>query len=100
MDFKNRILTANILPSEAEYFKNLCVLVSSWQTKSKEEIFVDQIASSTPDAQKIELKGMTPSVIIGVGGTGAKVLMGIRRKIIENYETLGNLPGKHLCRCR
>jgi Tubulin like len=36
--------------------------------------------------------GMTPTVIIGLGGTGKEVLIKIRRMIVEAYGSLDNLP--------
>lgn len=39
-----------------------------------------------------EYIGMTPTVIIGLGGTGKEVLIKIRRMIVEAYGTLDNLP--------
>jgi Tubulin like len=36
--------------------------------------------------------GMTPTVIIGLGGTGKEVLLKIRRMIVETYGSLDNLP--------
>ncbi len=36
--------------------------------------------------------GMTPTIIVGLGGTGKEVLLKIRRMIIETYGTLDNLP--------
>ncbi|MEQ8168840.1 MAG: tubulin-like doman-containing protein [Candidatus Eremiobacterota bacterium] len=39
-----------------------------------------------------QLKGMTPSVIIGLGGTGKRVVMQIRKKIVEEHKSLGNMP--------
>ena len=39
-----------------------------------------------------EYIGMTPTVIIGLGGTGKEVLLKIRRMIVETYGSLDNLP--------
>ena len=39
-----------------------------------------------------QLKGMTPSVIIGLGGTGKRVVMHIRKKIVEEHKSLSNMP--------
>ena len=36
--------------------------------------------------------GMTPTVIIGLGGTGKEVLLKIRRMIVETYGSLDSLP--------
>ncbi len=36
--------------------------------------------------------GMTPTVVIGVGGTGKEVLIKIRRMIVESYGSLEALP--------
>jgi len=39
-----------------------------------------------------QLKGMTPSVIIGLGGTGKRVVMQIRKKLVEEHKSLANMP--------
>ena len=39
-----------------------------------------------------EFTGMTPTVIIGLGGTGKEVLLKIRRMIVETYGALDQLP--------
>jgi len=39
-----------------------------------------------------DFTGMTPTVIIGLGGTGKEVLLKIRRMIVESYGSLENLP--------
>ena len=36
--------------------------------------------------------GMTPTVVIGVGGTGKEILIKIRRMIVETYGSLEELP--------
>ena len=36
--------------------------------------------------------GMTPTVIIGLGGTGKEILVKIRRMIVEQYGSLDALP--------
>ncbi|AGY56819.1 tubulin-like doman-containing protein [Gloeobacter kilaueensis] len=39
-----------------------------------------------------EYTGMTPTVIIGIGGTGKEIMIKIRRMIVESYGTLDALP--------
>ena len=39
-----------------------------------------------------DFTGMTPTVIIGLGGTGKEVLLKIRRMIVETYGSLESLP--------
>ncbi len=39
-----------------------------------------------------DFTGMTPTVIIGLGGTGKEVLIKIRRMIVETYGSLESLP--------
>lgn len=39
-----------------------------------------------------EYTGMTPTVVIGVGGTGKEILIKIRRMIVETYGSLDALP--------
>lgn len=36
--------------------------------------------------------GMTPTVVIGLGGTGKEVLLKVRRMIVESYRSLDALP--------
>lgn len=36
--------------------------------------------------------GMTPTVVIGLGGTGKEILIKIRRMIVESYGSLDSLP--------
>ena len=40
----------------------------------------------------VEEKTMVPTVIVGVGGTGAEVLSRLRRQIVESYGSLKKLP--------
>ncbi|HPZ07486.1 MAG TPA: tubulin-like doman-containing protein [Candidatus Eremiobacteraeota bacterium] len=47
---------------------------------------------STKKREEEQLKGMTPSVIIGLGGTGKRVIMQIRKKIVEEHKSLSNMP--------
>lgn len=39
-----------------------------------------------------EHSGMTPTVIVGIGGTGKEILVKIRRMIVETYGSLDALP--------
>ncbi len=39
-----------------------------------------------------EYVGMTPTVIVGLGGTGKEILIKIRRMIVESYGSLDHLP--------
>ena len=39
-----------------------------------------------------EYTGMTPTVIVGLGGTGKEILIKIRRMIVEQYGSLDALP--------
>ncbi|MEN9207524.1 MAG: tubulin-like doman-containing protein, partial [Gloeomargarita sp. GMQP_bins_14] len=39
-----------------------------------------------------EYQGMTPTIVVGLGGTGKEVLMKIRRMIVETYGSLDALP--------
>ncbi|UFP95689.1 tubulin-like doman-containing protein [Gloeobacter morelensis MG652769] len=39
-----------------------------------------------------EYTGMTPTVVVGLGGTGKEILIKIRRMIVESYGTLDALP--------
>ena len=40
----------------------------------------------------VEEKSMVPTVIVGVGGTGAEVLSRLRRQVVESYVSLKKLP--------
>jgi len=39
-----------------------------------------------------EYTGMTPTVIVGLGGTGKEIIIKIRRMIVETYGSLDDLP--------
>lgn len=39
-----------------------------------------------------EFLGMTPTVVIGLGGTGKEILIKLRRMIVETYGSLDDLP--------
>ena len=43
-------------------------------------------------SSQVEEKSMVPTVIVGIGGTGAEVLARIRRLIEETYGSLSNFP--------
>jgi len=43
-------------------------------------------------AAQVEKKSMVPTVVIGVGGTGAEVLSRVRRLVEETYGNLNNFP--------
>jgi hypothetical protein len=44
-------------------------------------------------AQKItQLRPIRPSILIGIGGTGQRIIMNVRKKIVEAYEDLDRLP--------
>jgi hypothetical protein len=59
----------------------------------------DQSASSAPSsngqdaaAKTDAMAPVTRSIIIGLGGTGHQVLLDVRRRIIDKYGSLKNLP--------
>ncbi len=39
-----------------------------------------------------QLRPIRPSILIGIGGTGQRILMNVRRKIVEAYDSLDRLP--------
>lgn len=39
-----------------------------------------------------QLRPIRPSIIIGIGGTGQRILMNVRKKIVEAYDSLDRLP--------
>ncbi|MDQ7822952.1 MAG: tubulin-like doman-containing protein [Candidatus Eremiobacteraeota bacterium] len=39
-----------------------------------------------------QLRPIRPSILIGVGGTGQRIIMNVRRKIVEAYDSLDRLP--------
>jgi hypothetical protein len=44
-----------------------------------------------------EFTGMTPTVVVGVGGTGKEIMIKIRRMIVEAY---GSLAFRHRTECQ
>jgi hypothetical protein len=50
-------------------------------------------ASTTgPTADDGRLRGISRSIIIGVGGTGHQILLDVRKRLIEKYESLDKIP--------
>ena len=50
-------------------------------------------ASTTgPTADDGRLRGISRSIIIGVGGTGHQILLDVRKRLIEKYESLEKIP--------
>src|SRR5918911_1492042 len=50
-------------------------------------------ASTTgPQADDGRLRGVSRSIIIGVGGTGHQILLDIRKRLLEKYGSLDKLP--------
>ena len=50
-------------------------------------------ASTTgPQAEDGRLRGVSRSLIIGVGGTGHQILLDIRKRLTEKYGSLDKLP--------
>ncbi|MCA1595247.1 MAG: tubulin-like doman-containing protein, partial [Chloroflexi bacterium] len=45
-----------------------------------------------PDRRAAALAPVSRSIIIGLGGTGHQVLLDIRRRVIDKYGSLDNLP--------
>jgi hypothetical protein len=44
-------------------------------------------------AQKVtQLRPIRPSILIGIGGTGQRIIMNVRKKIVEAYDSLDRLP--------
>jgi hypothetical protein len=39
-----------------------------------------------------QLRPIRPSILIGIGGTGQRIIMNVRRKIVEAYDNLDRLP--------
>jgi hypothetical protein len=50
-------------------------------------------ASTTgPQAEDGRLRGISRSIIIGVGGTGHQIILDVRKRLIEKYGSLDKLP--------
>ena len=47
---------------------------------------------SAPAADDQKLRGVSRSLIIGVGGTGHKVMLDVRQRLLQKYGTLDKLP--------
>src|ERR1700748_164986 len=45
-----------------------------------------------PQADDGRLRGISRSIIIGVGGTGHQILLDVRKRLIEKHGTLDKLP--------
>src|SRR4051812_49058689 len=44
------------------------------------------------EAVEGRLRGISKSIIIGVGGTGYKILLDVRKRLIEKYGSLERIP--------
>ena len=50
-------------------------------------------ASTTgPQAEDGRLRGISRSLIIGVGGTGHQIMLDIRKRLVDKYGALDKLP--------
>src|ERR1041384_5139302 len=53
----------------------------------------DTPAPATPAAQQEQrLRGVSRSLLIGVGGTGHKILLDVRQRLLQKYGSLDKLP--------
>jgi hypothetical protein len=49
-------------------------------------------AVATPAAEDQKLRGVSRSLIIGVGGTGHKIMLDVRQRLLQKYGSLDKLP--------
>ncbi|MCC6446963.1 MAG: tubulin-like doman-containing protein [Armatimonadetes bacterium] len=54
--------------------------------------FVPTAPGGAINPQDQKYQGVTKSIIIGLGGTGKEVVLNVRRRIVEKYGSLRNLP--------
>ncbi|MBC8142762.1 MAG: tubulin-like doman-containing protein, partial [Armatimonadetes bacterium] len=48
--------------------------------------------TTAPTAEEQKLQGISRSLLIGVGGTGQKILLDVRERLIQKYDSLAKLP--------
>src|ERR1700752_870691 len=53
-----------------------------------------EVAAAPPaDPQdKARLRGVSKSIVIGLGGTGHKIMLDVRKRLVEKYGTLDVIP--------
>ena len=49
-------------------------------------------AATTPAADDRKLQGVSRSLIIGVGGTGHKIMLDLRQRLLQKYGSMDKLP--------
>ncbi len=49
-------------------------------------------AGAAPTAEDQKLQGISRSLLIGVGGTGHKILLDVRERLLQKYGSFGKLP--------
>lgn len=49
-------------------------------------------APTAPTTEDQKLQGISRSLIIGVGGTGHKILLDVRERLLQKYDSLAKLP--------
>lgn len=47
---------------------------------------------AAPTAEEQKLQGISRSLIIGVGGTGHKILLDVRERLLQKYDSMAKLP--------
>ncbi len=47
---------------------------------------------ASPSADDLKLRGVSRSLLIGVGGTGHKMMLDVRQRLLQKYGTLDKLP--------
>src|SRR5258706_9100445 len=53
---------------------------------------LDQLLQASLPPKLEESKPVSPTLMIGIGGTGKEVLLRLRRRIVERYGSLSMLP--------
>lgn len=53
---------------------------------------LEHLLQTPPSVEKIENKPVSPTLMIGLGGTGKEILLRFRRRVVERYGSLDSLP--------
>lgn len=53
---------------------------------------LEHLLQTPPSAKKVENKPVSPTLMIGLGGTGKEILLRFRRRVVERYGALSALP--------
>ncbi|MCG8455098.1 MAG: zinc ribbon domain-containing protein [Holophagales bacterium] len=53
---------------------------------------LEQLLTTPPSSKEIENKPVSPTLLLGLGGTGKEILLRFRRRVVERYGSLSALP--------